>query len=531
MTEIYDYIVIGAGSAGCPVANRLSENPKNRVLLLEAGPKDRNVWIHIPIGYYRTMTSPLSWGYETDADEGIANRSLIWPRGKVLGGSSSINGLVYVRGQKEDYDHWGQLGNDGWRYDDVLPFFMKSEDQIRGADNYHGAGGPLKVSDIRDKRQVCDAFIEAAQETGIPRNDDFNGADQEGVGNFQITSQNGRRCSSATGYLKPIMKRPNLLVETEAMVLKILFDGKRASGIRYHKNGREENVKASGEIVLAGGAINSPQLLQLSGIGPGEHLQGLGIDIVHDSPQVGANLQDHYQSRVLLELNRPISINDDVNNPARLMWTGLRYALFRRGPMTISAGHVGVFTKVLPESKTPDVQVHFIPFSATKLGGELHPYSGVTASVCQLRPQSRGEVMIRSSDPLKHPRITPNYLSTDYDRRLMIEGLKMVRRITQAPAFARYVKIEREPGAEHVTDEALLAHARETGNTIFHPTSTCRMGSDPKAVVDARLRVHGIEGLRVADCSIMPTVVSGNTNAAAIMIGEKCAHMMLQDSQ
>jgi choline dehydrogenase len=530
MSETFDYIVIGAGSAGCPVANRLSADPKNRVLLLEAGPKDRNIWIHIPIGYYRTMHSALSWGYETEPDEGVAGRRLVWPRGKVLGGSSAINGLVYIRGQKQDYDHWRQLGNEGWGYDDILPFFKKAEDQERGSDDYHGSGGPLTVSDIRDRREICDAFMEAAQQAGIPRNNDFNGIDQEGVGNFQTTSRNGLRCSAATGYLKSIKNRPNLRIETDAMVLNILFDGKRASGIRFRQYGQEKIVHAGGEIVLAGGAINSPQMLQLSGIGPAEHLRAHGIDVVHDNPGVGRDLQDHYQARIVMELKRSISVNDDVNNPLRLALTGLRYALFRRGPMTFSSGHVGVFTKVLPQSATPDAQVHFIPFSATKSGGDLHPYSGVTAAVCQLRPESRGEVMIASSDPLEHPKITPNYLSTEYDRRIMVEGLKMVRRIAHAPAFARHVAMEREPGAENVADETLLAYAREKGSTIFHPTSTCRMGRDNRAVVDSRLRVHGVEGLRVADCSVMPTVVSGNTNAPAVMIGEKCAHMILEDA-
>ena len=528
MSETFDYIVIGAGSAGCPVANRLSADPKNRVLLLEAGPKDRNIWIHIPIGYYRTMHSALSWGYETEPDEGVAGRRLVWPRGKVLGGSSAINGLVYIRGQKQDYDHWRQLGNEGWGYDDILPFFKKAEDQERGSDDYHGSGGPLTVSDIRDRREICDAFMEAAQQAGIPRNNDFNGIDQEGVGNFQTTSRNGLRCSAATGYLKSIKNRPNLRIETDAMVLNILFDGKRASGIRFRQYGQEKIVHAGGEIVLAGGAINSPQMLQLSGIGPAEHLRAHGIDVVHDNPGVGRDLQDHYQARIVMELKRSISVNDDVNNPLRLALTGLRYALFRRGPMTFSSGHVGVFTKVLPQSATPDAQVHFIPFSATKSGGDLHPYSGVTAAVCQLRPESRGEVMIASSDPLEHPKITPNYLSTEYDRRIMVEGLKMVRRIAHAPAFARHVAMEREPGAENVADETLLAYAREKGSTIFHPTSTCRMGRDNRAVVDSRLRVHGVEGLRVADCSVMPTVVSGTTNAPAVMIGEKCAHMILE---
>ncbi|MEM7426906.1 MAG: GMC family oxidoreductase N-terminal domain-containing protein [Pseudomonadota bacterium] len=530
VSETYDYIIVGAGSAGCPVAARLSERPGNKVLLLEAGPADRNLWIHIPIGYYRNMTSPLSWGYQTEPDEGIGGRSILWPRGKVLGGSSSINGLVYIRGQKEDYDHWRQLGNAGWGYEDVLPFFRKSEDQERGEDALHGTGGPLKVSDIRDEREICDAFIAAAQEAGIPANNDFNGPVQEGVGNFQTTSRNGRRCSSAVGYLNPARNRPNLRIETDALAQKLDFDGKRVSAVRYLQNGEEKTARVRGEVVLAGGAINSPQLLQLSGIGPAQHLTGFGIGVLHDSPGVGRDLQDHYQARAVYELNRPISVNDDVNNLVRRAWIGLQYALFRRGPMTFSAGHVGVFTRVLPQSATPDAQVHFIPFSATKLGGELHPYPGVTISVCQLRPESRGEVMIRSADPAEHPRISPNYLSTEYDRQIMVEGLKMVRRIAQAPAFARYVAMEREPGDENASDAALLDYAREKGNTIFHPTSTCRMGNDRRAVVDDRLRVHGVEGVRVADCSIMPTVVSGNTNAPAIMIGEKCAHMMLEDA-
>ena len=530
MAETYDYIVVGAGSAGCPVAARLSENPRNKVLLLEAGPEDRNLWIHIPIGYYKNMTSPISWGYQTEAEEGIGGRSLLWPRGKVLGGSSSINGLVYIRGQAADYDHWRQFGNTGWSHADVLPFFKKAENQERGADAHHGGDGPLRVSDIRDEREICNAFIDAAVQAGIPRNGDFNGAAQEGVGNFQTTSGNGRRCSAAVAYLKPARGRANLRIETEAMALALTFEGTRTTGVRYRQRGEEKLTAAEGEIILAGGAINSPQLLQLSGVGPGAHLQAHGIDVDLDHPGVGRDLQDHYQARTVYELNRRISVNDDVNNLARRAWIGLQYALFRRGPMTFSAGHVGVFTTVLPDSATPDVQMHFIPFSVTRLGGELHPYSGITASVCQLRPESRGEVMITSPDPFVHPRISPNYLSTDYDRRLMIEGLKCVRRVTSQPAFAAHVMAEREPGEAVQSDEDLLRFARENGNTIFHPSSTCRMGQDTHAVVDERLRVRGLQGLRVADCSIMPGVVSGNTNAAAIMIGEKCAHMIVEDN-
>ena len=529
MAQTFDYIVIGAGSGGCPVANRLSADPGNRVLLLEAGPKDRNIWIHIPIGYYKNMTSPLSWGYSTEPEKGLNDRSIIWPRGKVLGGSSAINGLLYVRGQREDYDHWRQLGNEGWSYEEVLSFFKKAENQENGPNEYHGRGGPLQVSNIRDKREICDAFIEAALQAGIPFNEDFNGAFQEGVGTYQTTSVNGRRCSSAVGYLRPIQGRGNLRIDTNAHVMNLEFEGTKVRSVRYHKDGNIHTVKVAGEVVLAGGAINSPQLLQLSGVGPGDLLKSHGIEVVHDSPGVGADLQDHYQARAIVELNKPISVNDDVNNLLRWTWAGVQYALFRRGPATFSAGHVGVFTRVLASSATPDAQIHFIPFSATSMGGRLHPFSGVTISVCQLRPESRGHVTIKSGDPFVHPKIIPNYLSTDYDQRIMIEGLKLVRRIASQSAFSRYVIKEHEPGGDKVSDAALLDYAREKGNTIFHPTSTCRMGTDPRAVVDARLRVRGVQGVRIADCSIMPTVISGNTNAPAIMVGEKCAHMILEE--
>ena len=530
MTGDWDYIVVGAGSAGCVLANRLSADPKNKVLLLEAGPRDRNLWIHIPVGYYKTMLSPLSWGYDTEPEPALGNRKIHWPRGKVLGGTSAINGLVYIRGQPEDYDHWRQLGNLGWSWEDVLPYFIKSEDQERGADDLHGAGGPLHVSDIRDKREICEAFIAAAQEVGLPYNDDFNGSVQEGVGYFQTTSRNGLRCSSAVGYLKSIRNRANLKIETGALATALTFDGKRATGIKYLQGSREATATARGEIVLCGGAINSPQLLQLSGVGPSDILRHLGIGVRHDLRGVGRDLQDHLQVRSMYRLNRPISVNDDFNNLLRRMWIGFDYALRRRGPLTFSAGLAGLFAKVLPESETPDLQFHFIPFSADKPGSGLHKWSGVTASVCQLRPESRGEITLRSTDPREHPKIVANYLSTEYDRRVLIEGLRLARRISQAPSFAKYIEREIEPGSDRIDDEALLEHIRERGSTIFHPTSTCRMGRDESAVVDERLRVRGLQGVRVADCSIMPTVVSGNTNAPAIMIGEKCADMMRADA-
>lgn len=527
----WDYIVVGAGSSGAVLANRLSADPRNRVMLLEAGPKDRNPWIHIPVGYYKTMYSSLSWGYDTEPEPELENRPIHWPRGRVLGGSSAINGLVYIRGQREDYDHWRQLGCTGWGFDDVLPFFRQAEDNERGANDLHGKGGPLAVSDIRDKREIAEAYIAAAQEAGIPYNPDFNGPEQEGVGPFQTTTKGGWRCSTAAGYLKKIRHRNNLHVETGALASRLTFEGTRATGVTYLTEGAEKTATCRGEIVLCGGAVNSPQLLQLSGIGPGELLQEHGIDVVHEAPGVGQDLQDHLQIRTIYRLNKPLSVNDDYRNLLRRAWIGLDFALRRRGPLTFAAGHAGVFAKVLPESATPDVQFHFIPFSAEKPGTGLHPWSGVTASVCQLRPESRGEITIRSADPRQHPRIVGNYLSTEHDKRVMLEGLKLARRIGNAPAFAKYVEAEVEPGPDRADDEGLMAHIRARGTTIFHPTSTCRMGVDPRAVVDPGLKVHGVTGLRVADCSIMPTVPSGNTNAPAIMVGEKCAEMMISDAK
>ncbi|MEM6662383.1 MAG: choline dehydrogenase [Pseudomonadota bacterium] len=527
MSEIWDYIVVGAGSAGCVLANRLSADPKNRVLLLEAGPRDRNPWIHIPIGYYKTMLSDLSWGYDTEPEAELDGRRIHWPRGKVLGGSSSINGLLYIRGQHEDYDHWRQLGNSGWGSDDVLPYFKRAEDNERGGDDWRGQGGPLKVSDLRDKREICDAFIAAAEAEGLPHNADFNGAEQEGVGYFQTTSGGGLRCSSAVGYLKPARGRQNLKIETGALASRLQIDDKRAAGVHYMQDGVEKIAHCRGEVVLSGGAINSPQLLQLSGIGPADRLAELGIEINHDLPGVGQDLQDHLQIRSIYRLNKPLSINDEVNNPLRKVWAGIQFALRRTGPLTLSAGSVGAFAKALPESATPDVQFHFIPFSADKPGTGLHKWSGVLSSVCQLRPESRGEIMITSKDPAKYPRIVANYLSTEHDKRVMLEGLKLARRISQTQPFAGHVEDEVEPGLHRSEDDDLMAHIRERATTVFHPTSTCRMGNDPMAVVDPTLSVHGMQGLRIADCSIMPTVPSGNTNAPAIMVGEKCADMML----
>jgi choline dehydrogenase len=528
--ESFDYIIVGAGSAGCVLANRLSANPKNRILLLEAGGRDWNPWIHVPVGYFKTMHNPSTdWCYLTEPDPGLNGRRLQWPRGKVLGGSSSINGLLYIRGQAQDYDHWRQLGNTGWSYDDVLPYFRKSEDQQRGEDAYHGVGGPLAVSGVRIHRKLCDVFIEAAEEVGIPRNYDFNGAVQEGAGYFQQTCRNGLRCSTATGYLNPVKGRENLTIATHALVRRILFDGRRATGIAYSVKGRQIEARCRGEVILSAGAIGSPQILMLSGVGPAAHLKDIGIEAVHDSPGVGGNLQDHLQIRSIYKTREPITLNDEVNNPIRKMLMGIEYMLFRTGPLTIAASQVCVFTKTSPEVETPDIQFHIQPLSADKPGEGPHRFSAFTASVCQLRPESRGRIELKSADPAAHPAIYPNYLSTAYDRDTAVKAIKVTRKIAQTKALGSLISGEHEPGPEVRTDAELLDYARNRSQTIYHPVGTCKMGSDAMAVVDERLRLHGIEGLRVVDASIMPTLVSGNTNAPAIMIAEKASDMILED--
>jgi len=524
-----DYIVVGAGSAGCVLANRLSADERNQVLLLEAGGRDSNPWIHIPVGYFKTLHNPkLDWCYRTEPDEKVAGREIQWPRGKVLGGSSSLNGLLYVRGQREDYDRWAELGNEGWSFDEVLPYFKKSEDQERGASAYHGVGGPLKVSDLRLRRPIADHFIKAAQEIGIPYNDDYNGASQEGVGYFQQTAHKGFRWSTAKGFLRPAMRRSNLRVETHAQTLRILFEGKRAVGVEYLQGGERRVARARCEIVLAAGAIGSPQILQNSGVGPVEVLQRAGVPVLHALPGVGRNLQDHLQVRLVFK-TRERTLNDEVNSPIQKLWIGLQYMLSRTGPLTLAASQVAIFTRSSPEVERPDIQFHMQPLSADKPGEGAHPFSAFTSSVCQLRPWSRGHIEIRSADPLAYPAIHANYLGDERDHAVVIGGVKVARRIAEAPALKPHIISEFVPGAQYQSDAELLDAARRYSQSIYHPAGTCKMGTDEEAVVDARLRVRGLVGLRVADASIMPELVSGNTNAPAIMIGEKAADMMLAD--
>jgi choline dehydrogenase len=527
----FDYIVVGAGSAGCVLANRLTASGKHRVLLIEAGGEDRNLWIHVPIGYAKLFTDARhNWLYNSEPEPELGGRQIIQPRGKVMGGSSSINGLLYIRGQAEDFDHWRQLGNAGWSFTDVLPYFRRAEDQERGEDELHGVGGPLAVRDVSEPHPLCEAFIDACGEAGIPRTDDFNGASQEGAGYFQLTTRKGRRWSTARGYLAPARKRGNLAVVSNALTTRILFEGRRAVGVEYRKDGATHTARATAEVILSSGAFNSPQLLQLSGVGPADLLRDHGINVIADMKGVGADLQDHYQARVNYRSKTRNTINDMMGSLTGRVAAGLRYALLRKGFLTIGAGYAGAFAKTDPMMATPDVQFHFILFSADSVGQKLHSWPGFLTSVCQLRPESRGFVRIKSADPAQAPAIQPRYLTAQADRDCMVAGMKLLRRVMSQPAIMRYIDEELAFGQKIQRDDDYLEYVRQRGTTVFHPTSTCRMGSDVTAVVDERLRVHGFTGLRVADASIMPTVVSGNTNAACVMIGEKASDMILADA-
>jgi choline dehydrogenase len=526
----FDYVIVGAGTAGCVVANRLSADPDVSVLLLEAGGRDRWIWIHIPVGYLYTQNNPRTdWCLKTEPEAGLGGRALAYPRGKVLGGCSSINGMIYMRGQRQDYDQWRQAGNRGWGWDDVLPYFRKSEDYVHGADDMHGAGGEWRVEEMRLSWEILDAFRAAAAEVGIANTDDFNRGDNAGCGYFQVNQKRGVRWSTAKAFLRPAIKRSNLKVLTGAQATRIAFDGRRAVGLHLRHEGRDAYAAVRGELLLAAGAIGSPQLLQLSGVGPGDLLQEHGLAVVHELAGVGANLQDHLQLRLVYKVENTRTLNEDANRLLGRARMGLQYVLFRRGPLTMAPSQLGAFAKSDPARATPNLEYHVQPLSLDKFGDPLHPFPAFTASVCNLRPESRGHVRIRSPDPAAPPAIRPNYLATEADRMVAAEAIRLTRRICGASAMARFAPQEYRPGAEFQSDAELAQAAGAIGTTIFHPVGTCRMGSDPMAVVDDRLRVRGTLGLRVIDASIMPTITSGNTNAPVIMIAEKAADMIKAD--
>src|SRR2546421_2171109 len=518
---MFDYVIVGAGSAGCVLANRLTEDPATTVLLLEAGGPDEAQEIHIPAAFSSLFKSPLDWAYETEEQPHLNNRKLYWPRGKMLGGSSSINAMVYMRGNRRDYDHWHELGNEGWSYSDVLPYFKKAENEERGASEYHGTGGPLNVTDHRTLNPLSHAFVAAGVEAGIPLTNDFNGSEQDGVGFYQVTQREGLRHSAAVGYIHPILSRPNLTLQTQALVTSILFEGTRAAGVTYLQQGEKQQVNANKEVILSGGAINSPQLLLLSGIGPADHLKEQGIPLVADLPGVGQNLQDHPAIVVLYASTQPISLAH-AQTPENLQ----DFVDNKRGPLTSNVAEGGAFIRTQPNLPMPDLQYHFAPVYYLNHGFTVPEGDGYTIAPCILHPRSRGYIALRSTNPTDAQLIQPNYFVDDAVIQELEEGLKVARKLGEAQAFAPFRDVETHPGPRVQSDEEIAEYIRNFVETLYHPVGTCKMGNDTMAVVDANLRVHGVTGLRVIDASIMPTVVGGNTNAPTIMIAEKAADLI-----